>query len=137
MKLCKLFMCVLLVTGIYACKKKPVHPAREWIQTEVVGSMVLDVDGSPIDSVKVFIMGRKGSVLSSFKDTLLTEGFTDKEGKFKISQSFPSDYRFSAKAILIDNRRNYTLVSCNHSASPCSIKLGESNSMLFVASRLR
>lgn len=137
MNLCKLSMCVLLVTGIYACKKKPIHPAREWIQTEVEGSVVLDVDGSPIDSVRVFIMGRKGSVLTSFKDTVLTEGVTNKEGKFKVSQAFPSDYRFSVKAILINNRKNYTLVSCNHNASPCDIELGKKNSMLFVASKVK
>ena len=130
-------MCVLLVTGIYACKKKPIHPAREWIQTEVEGSVVSDVDGSPIDSVRVFVMGRRGSVLTSFNDTLLTEALTDRQGKFKVSRTFPNDYHFSIKAIFDYPRRNYTLVSCNYNASPCSIELGKKNTVLFVGTKIK
>lgn len=106
----RIYTCLIgleLLFSLGTCKKKSIHPEQRWIQNEIVGSVVLDMDDSPIDSVRVFIIGRKRIVLTSFKDNLLAAGFTDKEGKFKVNHLFPSDYRFSAKAILIDNRRNY------------------------------
>ena len=131
----KLLFFVLLVAAIVGCNKNNESPTEQYLETEIEGRVTLDTDNSPIDSVKVIFTGRKG-FLDSFQDTVMAPVYTDATGRFYKKDKFPASYRFSTKAIFIDNRQQYTLYSCDGIAGyTCSIDVGKKNTIYFVAKK--
>lgn len=74
--------------------------------------------------------------MDSFQDTLMAPVYTDAKGRCYKKDKFPASYTFSTKAIFIENRRQYTLYSCDGIAGySCGIDIGKKNTIYFVAQK--